>query len=664
MNFGRSLHAALFAASCLIPLAADAQKPIRTKSAKDPDAEIKNVAIDAIVTGEAGKIVPGLTSADFEINQEGEKQKIIEVSFIESKSDTNLGVPGGGPIRWPGMALPQDSGGMIAIVVDDFSLTLQEWLAVRATIKRFVTEKLRPGEFLSIIPASGGPVYLQQFTADKDRLETALAGIKFNPESGIGPVDPQRAQAFASAAVLSLHSVLRGLRAMPGRKTVVFFSGNMWLFRNPQVLDWYGGYDEHGLKARQAAGEAMASLTASANLASVVFYTADPRGLIPGTAGSQMKEQIETYAGLGRLAKDTGGIFFDNTNDVSRVLDRVEQESRGYYKIVFASTASDQSGSLPFLRATVKLRREGLNVRSRTGLLKLFENAEGAGTGGALVEMMDQVASPFAFGDLRLGLTTVFLRAARNELFVDVLMLLHMEDLSYVLEKDGARRCKVEVISALIDQSGSGAARTIKGYEMKLKREEYESLIRAGLPIRARLLAKKPGVYQVVAAVRDMTSGKIGANRHFIDITDLQNGVLDVSGVTVSGTGAGFAIDATTAADKLVKDDPLMVTPMKSDKEMNYSYVVFNAKTGTDKRAQLETSVRLFRNGQQVFSSEPFPVSSTLQAAAARLRVGGKLGFKESIASGDYSLQVIVKDTLAAEGAQATASQYINFDVQ
>ena len=650
MSLGRPIGVALIAMSCLIPLAAS--------------PELKNVAIDAIVTGEAGKVVSGLTAADFEINQEGEKQKILEVSFIESKSDSNLGVPAGGPIRWPGMTLPRDSGSMIAIVVDDLSLSLLELSSVRAAIKRFVSDKLRPGGFLSIIPASGGPVFLQQFSADKDRLETELHGLKFNPESGIGPISPQRAQAFATAAVLSLQSVLQGLRMMPGRKTVIFISANMWLYRNPQVLDWYGGYDEHGLKVRKSSGAAIASLTASANLASVVFYTADPRGLIPGSAGSQAKEQIETYAGVGRLAKDTGGIFFDNTNDVSRVLERVEQESRGYYKIVFASPTEVQSGSLPFLRATVKVLRDGLNVRSRTGLLKFSENTEGLEAGGPLVEMMDRVASPFAFGDLRLGLTTVFSRSMRNELFVDVLMLLHMEDLSYVLEKDGARRCKVEVISALIDQSGSGAARTITGYEMKLNREEYESVVRAGLPIRARLLAKTPGVYQVVTAVRDMTSGKIGANRHFVDITDLQTGVLDISGVTVSGDAAGFAIDATTAAEKLVKDDPLMLAPMKSDKEMNYSYVVFNAKTGTDKRAQLEAVVRLFRNGQPIFISEPSPVSSTAQAASTRLRIGGKLRFKESIAPGDYSLQVIVKDTLAAENAQATASQYINFEVR
>ena len=79
--------------------------------------------------------------------------------------------------------------------------------------------------------------------------------------------------------------------------------------------------------------------------------------------------------------------------------------------------------------------------------------------------------------------------------------------------------------------------------------------------------------------------------------------------------------------------------------------------------SRLDVSMRLFRNGQAVFSGDAAPVSYAAQAATMRMTVTGKINFKESIASGDYSLQVFVKDKQAAEGEASSASQYINFEV-
>lgn len=648
---------------CLIATAAFAQPAGRKKPLKEPEVETKNVAIDAIVTGAGGAVVPGLTAADFEVIQEGQKQKIVEVTYVHSTSGISPSVPAGGRVRWAGMELSQDARNMLVIIVDDVALSLPGWLAVRKAIASFVNGKLHPGDFLSIVPVSGGPVRLQQFTADKDRLHNALGGVKFHPGSGTGAVDSLRAQTLASTAVLSLEAVLKGLRTVPGRKTVVLFSENMWLYRNPQVLDWFGRYDEYGLKVRAGSGRTLASLTESANLSSTVFYTLDPRGFIPGASPSQEKDQIETYAGLGRLAKDTGGIFFDNTNDIGRSLERVEQELHGYYKIVFASTASDATGTMPFLRATVKVLKDNLNVRSRSGLLKMTEDVEGIDPGQALIEMMDSVSSPFSFGDLRIGVNGVFSRNARNEPFVDILVLLDMDDIAFVMEKDGTRRSTIEVVCALVDESGAGGARTLKGYEIKLKQEEYERVIRSRFPIRARLTARTPGIYRVVASVRDLTSGKIGSSSRFIEVPDLQTGVLHTSGIAVSGEKPGYALDTSSTTGQLAKDEPALIAPVIAGHQLSYSYQVFNAKTGEDKTARLDASVRVFRNGEAIFSGDPSPVSYTAEGASIRLTVSGKLRFKEDIPPGDYSLQVIVKDTQAPVGAPSTASQYIHFEL-
>ena len=198
---------------------------------------------------------------------------------------------------------------------------------------------------------------------------------------------------------------------------------------------------------------------------------------------------------------------------------------------------------------------------------------------------------------------------------------------------------------------------------MKLNQDEYERAIRSGLPIRARLAARRPGILRVVASVRDLTSGKIGSGSRFIDVPDIQTGMLQMSGVAVSGEQPGYALDASSENALLVKDDAFMLSPVRPGHNLNYTYQVFNAKIGEDKTARLDANVRLFRNGQAIFSGDPSPVSYTTTGATKRLTVSGKLSFKENIAPGEYSLQVIVKDKQAADGAPGTVSQYINFEV-
>src|SRR5450631_415810 len=104
-----SRRAILSALLCLMPLAAFAQPAARKKPAKEPEIETKKVAIDAIVTGVGGQVVPDLAAADFEVIQEGQKQKIVEVTFVHSKSGISPSVPAGGPVRWAGMELSEDA---------------------------------------------------------------------------------------------------------------------------------------------------------------------------------------------------------------------------------------------------------------------------------------------------------------------------------------------------------------------------------------------------------------------------------------------------------------------------------------------------------------------------------------------------------------------------
>src|SRR4030095_5243353 len=205
----------------------------------------------------------------------------------------------------------------------------------------------------------------QQFSSDKRQLYAAIERVRWNPQgagdsgaisairprdlkipgenaSGVSPGEHRR-QVAGGSMVGTLRYVVRGLRDMPGRKSVLLLSDGL-------VLDSL-------MKMR------LDSLIDSANRASVVIHTMDARGLITLALQPQDNVQMLSNAarsvdvrGLGRdvvevdrmmtmrrkgfqasqdgliyLAQETGGIAIRNTNDFSGGIQRVLDDQRGYY---------------------------------------------------------------------------------------------------------------------------------------------------------------------------------------------------------------------------------------------------------------------------------------------------------------------------------------------
>ncbi|MFZ0062846.1 MAG: hypothetical protein WAL47_12480 [Pyrinomonadaceae bacterium] len=76
----------------------------------------------------------------------------------------------------------------------------------------------------------------------------------------------------------------------------------------------------------------------------------------------------------------------------------------------------------------------------------------------------------------------------------------------------------------------------------------------------------------------------------------------------------------------------------------------------------MQTQVRLYRNGQQVFSGEVKPLETTNQPDIKRLAVGGAMQLGAEMESGKYLLQVIATDALGKEKYRV-ATQWIDFEI-
>lgn len=194
--------------------------------------------------------------------------------------------------------------------------------------------------------------------------------------------------------------------------------------------------------------------------------------------------------------------------------------------------------------------------------------------------------------------------------------------------------------------------------------------LETGIFYRVNLPIKKPGAYQLRTAVRDHTSKKLGSANQFIEVPDLKQGKLALSGLIVRAADSSPEQPTGHAPDnregRVGESDPQAgpaVRRFKPGAVLDYAYVIFGAKpdkaTG---RPQLLTRLRLYRDGKLVYDGEPRPFDPQSQTNVKQLIAGGSLRLASDLTPGEYALQVIAVDKLAKE-KDRLATGWIDFEI-
>ncbi len=395
------------------PTPAPQTPPAQQQEQTDEDEVVRIttnlVQVDAVVTDKSGKLVTDLRPEEVEIMEDGRPQKITNFSFVSTMSETTTPATPAAPVDKlappvpPARLKPEQVRRTVALVVDDLGLSFESTAFVRQALKKFVDQQLQPGDLVAIIRTGGGIGALQQFTSDKRQLYAAIERVKWNPQGrgGVGAfaaiqadplaemreqlpnqdlanmrsggedVDQFREELFAVGTLGAVNYVVRGMRELPGRKSILLMSDGIKIFN--------GDDPTRGTRVL----EALRRLTDLANRASVVIYTMDARGLqtlglsaadnTSGLSSDQLERQLqnrrndlfESQSGLNYLARQTGGFPIRNTNDLSAGIKRVLEDQKGYYLIGYRpdeSTFEDATGRRKFHKITLKLKRPGLNI--------------------------------------------------------------------------------------------------------------------------------------------------------------------------------------------------------------------------------------------------------------------------------------------------------------
>lgn len=730
------------------------------KEASQPQAEQDEVVrittnlvqIDVVVTDKKGQLVTDLTAEDFEVYENGRRQEISNLSFISTATDapqqrpaTANGKTATAPLP-PVRLQPEQVRRTIALVVDDLCLSFSSISYVRRALRKFVDEQMQPGDLVAIIRTAGSVSVLQQFTSDKRQLYAAveqvkwyptgcnhseafeqlneslqLPGVGINPENGsdrigamketggmnsTGSADVSgfRQDTLTVGSLGALSYIVRGLKELPGRKSILFISDGF------SLVDRNSKDDPNNRRVM----EAIDRVTDLASRSSVVIYTLDARGLvttnftaadsmpgskITGTSGeapynnaaevltARSAELNDTQAGLIYLARQTGGFPVVNTNDLAGGIRRVMEDQRGYYLIGYRpeeSTFDPRTGRRRFNKFTVKVKRPGLSVRTRTGFYGVSE--ETIATTSNLTrgqQLVKALVSPFSTNGVQLRLTSLFGNDTRTGSYMRSLLYIDASDLTFKPEADGWYQTVMDVMAVTFGDRGQVVDEVNRTQTIRVRGKTYENVLKNGLVYFMNLPVKKAGVYQLRIAVRDAATEQVGSASQFIEVPDLKKKQVMTSGLVLTGYdpaaqqrgSAGSPPEAANARQQAVSQaegaqeelDPQASAAVRRFRQgmiMNYGFVIYNAQLDKSTRQpQLTTQLRLFRDGKLVFTGKPQAVDLKTQADMGRLVAGGALRLGAELVPGEYVLQVVVTDFLAKDDKRRTATQWIDFEI-
>lgn len=326
----------------------------------DPEA----VQFDALVVDGAGEPVRDLGPDDFEILQDGQAREILQAEWVEARR-------------------------ALAVIVDDLGLTPRGMERARAALESFLEKRMRPGDQMALLRTSEG-TGATAFTTDRAALADAVSRLAVHP---LAAREKLRGERFNVATLGLLHYVLRGLREIDGRKTLVLLSDRLDSFEPESG-------DETSDSYLRMLGD---------------------RALRSGAALEAGPAALELPPDYYQLAyRPDRGIF-----------DRA------------------------FHRLEVRVKRPGLRVRSRNGFygneipprrMPLFSAT-------ARGELYDALFLPFTTAEVPVRITALPMANEKNEPFLRVLFAVEPGALAFT-EADGQRQAAFEVLLVSLGLNG------------------------------------------------------------------------------------------------------------------------------------------------------------------------------------------------------------------
>lgn len=492
-------------------------------------ADTHLVQVSVVVTDSRQNPVRDLKAGDFRVFEDGKEQSIslFSADAGSSSPSTALDVtPGGGAVVSNQVPV---SGGVTVILFDRLNTAWGDQAQARRNIVNYLLRVPSTERIGFYVLDSSHISIVHDFTTDTQSLLRALTRLQAResrqvnitdekapiiPSGGGGMSTGMDAQLDAALARMdtmikseelknraestlsALEAVGRHLAGIPGRKNLIWVSSAFPL-----------SFDD-GFGTRSMYREVSIATRAIAD-ADVSIYPIDARGLMGSTAVvarrpvySTLHSNMPSLDSMQMLAERTGGLVYTNTNDLGRAIARAVNDARFTYTLGYYPANVTWDGH--FRKLSVKVRRDGLEVRHRTGYLALPAPSQTPETRqNALVRAL---ASPL--NAIALPLSVSLQPAADGELAATLRLNAGSIRLSQTAPDMWEGAVDVAIAQAL--PNGALARALDVTVPLRFTTVMRDQALRDGLNLNRRI-RPNPDAHAVRIAVRDPATGAVGS---------------------------------------------------------------------------------------------------------------------------------------------------------
>jgi VWFA-related protein len=600
------------------------------------------IQVDVIVTDKQGNPVTDLTADDFEILEEGTPQTIATMSLVDIPIERRARDASTGGTPEPDVLSNAADGDrrLYTIVLGTYSPT--DGMKARHFLRRFLDERFEDGDIGAVLYMGQAPVRsAQPFTGNRRLLLNAVDNVALGGDTGVRPL-------------MTFGRILEAVaRVDARRKTVVLVTST---FQDTfDIIDNVGG-------VKSIEQEALNEAIGIATRGNVAIYTVDPAGLTAGfegmsdglTAESAPTPAAAAEASLSTLGRRqnlraiawlTGGFGLTNSNNFEDAFERIVRETSTYYLLGYYPTNQRQDGR--FRRLTVRVKRPGLEVRSRIGYVaegpQRTRPAQLVRARSVGAELRRVINSPITANGLPLRVTAVPFRGTKDQAVVG--LAVHVDATRIGLTEDNDRFVgELEVGHLATNEQNRVVPGEFHVVKIDLTRASHQRALRRGVLVltEARL---RPGRYQLrIAATNRVDSS--GSVVYDLDVPDFTREPLTMSGVVLTSDGAD---EAPMIRNKAAFDGmPATPTTLREFTTAN-TITAFVELYDNDRRSShtLAATVRLQTADGRAVRTLATEVASADRGDDAH-RVSAELPLA-GLAAGEYVVAVEARSSAGAE---------------
>jgi VWFA-related protein len=420
----------------------DGQNPPAEQQPANPlfRTGIDFVRVDVIVSDRGGNPIADLKQSDFEITEDGKPQNVETFKLI--KLDGGAVPTADGPPRPirndddEAAEAAKDDVRLFAVFLDDYHVKEGTSLSARAPISRWVESQLGPSDMVGVMHPLES---IDQVRMTRNHSIISRAIQQFRGRKGNYTPQNDFEQNYANYPAETVEQIrnqvsLSAIKALivhmgglkEGRKALVLVSegysnilpaslrdpiASMPGLGNPQRGNANAGLNDpnesrYAFFAGQDLEFFMQGVYEVASQNNVAIYPVDPRGLPvfefdidqPVNPTTDAQFMASTQNTLRALAVETDGRAILNRNDLDVGMKQIIRDSSAYYLIGYTSTQAKSDGK--FHAISVKVKRPGVQVRSRKGYWALTAPAAAAFTTAAAKKALPPTAVDVALSNL------------------------------------------------------------------------------------------------------------------------------------------------------------------------------------------------------------------------------------------------------------------------